>query len=475
MENPTCSNYVIAGAKTLAQLMGNFIKSNNGEYISKEKFSNFLQGSVNKFLVSFGIGVDYKNKTLTEKQVNRFLKELNYIIEKDFMKGSEIYWDSGGFQVAQGAFNTEDIPRFNDMYYKTIVDHSDKCNYAFIQDIPPGPGSEEIFSSYDQIEELNRLSYQKCIDIVPEETRKNKMIYIHHFRTPSLFDIWKKLTFDEDLANGYTYFGTGGIVANLADDLRIPIILYAIPLGSIVAYAKNKGMTKFKFHILGGANLIDVFYHKLFEHHVYKQHGIEVEITYDSSALFKALAIARYIHVKTPSGYYEKLDFRSDRIDKRFNGMLTSDWLYSLFNDVADRYDFKKLTSESDPIYIPNTNTRVNSSMVLNRSVLLYTMCYSMDLYRVIEQEASDFAKHAYEAYEANDIVSFNNIVRDRLVKMNQGKATKKPLQKASCIKRSLDLLNDLDIDKYGHYVGKYLGKDDIDNLKGGFNSVPTF
>lgn len=459
MTDPDFSNYVIAGSDTLVQLMGKFIESTQGRYLTSEMFSDFMLKTVNKFLFSFGVGVDYKNKVLTDKQPQKFLRVIKFILEGEFMKNIELYWDSGGFQVAQGAFKPEDIPRFTDMYYNTIIENPDMCKYAFIQDLPPGPGSCDLFSSYKQIEDLNRESYLKCRSMIPEAMRKEKLIYIHHFRTPHIFDIWHKFLFDEDLADGYEHFGTGGLVANLSTDIAVPIILYSIPLSSIILYAKNKNMKKIKFHVLGGANFADVFYHKLFSYHIKQYHDIEVDITYDSSMLFKGLAVGRYLHIETSYDCLVKMDIRSSNIQKRFDGDTVENHLYRVMNETAEKYNFKLLTKDINPIYDLERGT-------WSRSVHMYLVCYTMDLYRVMEKRAEEVVKKIYPLYQNNEITFFNKECYEVIRRINQGKETRKQRAKSNSLFNSLKLLEELDIDKCRWYVANYLSKDGIEKIE---------
>jgi hypothetical protein len=463
-------NFVAAGGDTFVALMKRFMPE-CPTLCNDEQIINVLDNTVDKFLYSFGAGVNYKTKKLSGKHEQRFLKVIDRMQDAPFMKNAKIYWDSGGFQVANGAFYTKDLPNFIDMYYNCVENNPSKYSNAFILDCPPGPGSKDLFSSYDQIERLNRESYQKCRTIISPENLK-KVIYIHHFRTPSLYDTWHKFLFEENLAEGYEYFGTGGIVANLASDIAIPVILYTIPLSSVLAYAKSKGLKHFKFHVLGGANFRDVFYHKLFEHHIREYHGINVEITFDSSAIFKAMFIGRHIHVFNHDSNIIKMDFRSGVLDTVLKGsdiskidptknITVRQKLYMVCDELSRKYGFRKLDPAVDPIYDPVTNS-------LTKEMHILMMAYVMEFTKEMEQNSEMLARKIYPLYKADEEGDFNEACR-RITKMiNQGKETKKQIAKNNCIYKSLKVLEQLDLDYNKKLVHEFMQSDDISTLSGG-------
>lgn len=467
--------YVVAGSDTYVQLMGRFM-DNNPTYFSDQHIADFMDQNINKFLYSFGAKISYKTKKLSKRHDKAFLKKIHQIRSRSMMDKTELYWDSGGYQISNGGIKTEDMPRFIDLYYNTILNNPDLFEYAFILDIPPGPGSIDIFNSYKQIEDFNRFSYQKCLDTIPEEIRKDRIIYIHHFRTPSLYRTWHKYLFEEGLAEGYNYFGTGGIVANISSDILIPIILYTIPLSSIITYVKQQKMKSFRFHILGGANLVDVFYHKLFSHHIKHCHGLDINITYDSSAIFKGLTVGRFIHIRNKWGNIVKVNMKSDvlhlKFDPRESGIeetiTTEQKLYQLCNMVAMKYGFKELNPADDPIYDPRTNA-------LNRSVHMYLFCYILELYRDIEIEAEKFSEEVYHHYLAGDKMKFDEQCINFVKSLSRGKPTKKQRAKTFSIYNSLDILKNLDLDYNENLVNKYMSSDDINMYQQDDNSILKF
>ena len=459
-------NYIVAGSDCFVALLGNFIDNHGGsEYFNDDKIKNFLANNINRFLYSFGTGLSYKTKKFSKNHSKKISTQVDTIVNRPFMTNTSTYIDSGGFQVAMGAIAPEDMPNFINLYHTFIKDNYNKFKYAFTLDLPPGPSSSDsIFNSYHQIEELNRLSYQTSANL-PQEI-KDKMIYVHHFRTPSIYDTWSKFMWEENLAKGYKKFATGGIVAGAASDITIPVIIYTIPLSEVLKYAMSQNLTQFNFHVLGGANFIDVFYHKLFSHHIKKVHNVDVTITYDSSAIFKALAIGRFIPVFRDDGILVKMDLKSNGLHLRFDSDGTvQDKVYFLLNQIADNYGFRRLDPKTDPIYDVTRDT-------FTRSVHMYLILYYLRIYRELELISQQYVDVVYPLFQAGKIDEFDRKCMDLAQRFNQGKNTRKQRAKICSIYRSLQILTNMDREYNKFIIHKFMSSDDIASLDGGGTSV---
>lgn len=448
------SSYILAGVDTFCMLMSRFISSNSG-FMTEETLNKFVLENVDKFLYSFGSGLNYKTQKISKNFVDKFIKNVDKMRDCSFMKGTKLFWDSGGFQVANGAIKLEDMSHFCDMYYNAVANYSDKTDYAFILDLPPGPGSKEIFKFDKQVEDVNRISYEKCIQLVPAQIRKDKVIYIHHFRTPALFETWNKFLFEENLADGYDYFGTGGIVVSMSSDMQIPIIIYAIPLSSVLKYVVQKGMKQFKFHVLGGANFQDLFYHQLFTHHIKQVHNIDVEITYDSSSIYKGLSIGRFVHVLNNLGHLVKLDLRSSNLPLRFDDHTVEDHEFRIVTEISKKYNFKNLDKLNNPIYDLVTNS-------LARDHHMYLICHVLRMYEVMQEKCKEYVHAIYDLYTPNNDdknEEFNRRCNEMTISLNQGrnKLKSKHRIKAFGLSRTLDILTNLDMNKNKELVERYL------------------
>ena len=451
------SNYIIAGADTVCSLFTNFLaRHNKFDIFDSEKFSDFLHNSINRFLYSYGTGLNYVTKRIPKNHNKRITTTIDFIKNSEFMNDCVLYIDSGGFQIANGAVEVKDLHRFVNEYKQFLIDNKDKYQKAFSLDMPPGP-SASLFSSYSQMEEYNRMSYKELGSMSKEI--KDKLLYIHHFRTPMMNNTWSKFLWEEDLANGYTNFSVGGIVANNSTDISIPVIIYSIPLSDIVKYCIQKGIKSFNFHVLGGANYIDVFYHNLFSYHIKKVHGVDVNITYDSSGLFKGLAVGRFIPIFKSNDTLCKMDLRSVSLHMKFDKEKTiQDVVYERINATARHYGMKELNPSDHPIYDESRNT-------FDRNIHMYLMMSLMRLYKELEIYCRSYIQEIYPLYENNMREDFEEKCADLAARFNDGKLTKKIKAKSCSISKSLDILTKMDRDYNAHLIEKYMANDDITSM----------
>jgi len=457
--------YVVAGVDTFVDLISKYIDVHDKkQHFTEESYADFLSHTISKYLFSYGTGLSYKTKKISKNHKEKIARSVHKINDRQFMKDTHLYMDSGGFQVSMGAIETKSMPKFITDYHQFLEEEKDKYRWGFCLDLPPGPGSEDIFDSYQQIEDLNRLSYQAS-DNLPKDVR-DKVIYIHHFRTPSLYKTWSKFLFDENLGHDYEYYGTGGIVANLSSDITIPVIIYTIPLSSILRYIKSQNRTSFKFHILGGANFADVFYHKLFTHHIKQYHNVDVEITYDSSAIFKGLAIGRYIPVLQKNGNLVKMDLRSNNLHLQFDGAPINDKVYIIMNEMADKYGFKRLDQETEPIYDPIPRGKTDA-ITFDRGVHMYLMAHILNTYRQMEILSDAVVENIYPMYQSGEIELFDQACIEFTRKLNQGKCTRKQKAKTYSLYKSLKLIENLDEDYNEYLVNKFMQSGDISSMSG--------
>ncbi len=450
------SNYVCAGCDCLGLFFNKFFKNYPG-YLTHEKAQEFFKNNVDRFLFSFGTGLSYKSKKIPNRHQDKIQNEVKKIRSYPYLADSSLYIDSGGFQVAMGAINASDMPTFINMYDEFLHTNSELFNYAFVLDLPPAESeSRSIFNSYADLENMNRMSYQRFAGF--EQKLKDKMIFIYQFRSPALYEIWNKFIWEEDLANGFKNFSCGGLVANSATDQNVPFIVYSIPLADMVAYAKSKNLQKFNFHVLGGANYLDVFYHKLFTRHIKEVHNIDVTITYDSSAVFSALAVARFLPCFDLDDNLSRIDLRSSVLHRKFQKEVTVEQqLYRMMNDVATHYGFKEVNSNDDPIYCPNTK----GSIVLSKKIYIYLICCYFRVYRELEMLSDRMVDKVYPLYKAGEYLEFTDICNEYSRMLNQDKISKKHKKKVVGIWKSLDIITNLDREYNKHMIDKYMSADD--------------
>lgn len=451
------SNYVIAGGDTICSLFTAFLKKHNWDNIfNEEQYRIFLHNSIDRFLFSFGTGLNYKTQKIHHKHTQKIVDTVDFIRESKFMGDSTLYIDSGGFQVAMGALKVEDMPRFINLYFDFLKNNVNKYQRAFAMDLPPGPNTS-VFQSYQQIEDLNRQSYT-LMKQLPQEV-KDKILWIHHFRTPCLYDCWTKFLWEEDLADGFSNFSVGGLVANNATDLAIPIILYSIPISEIVLWCKQKGIKKFDFHVLGGANYIDIFYHNLFSHHIRKLYDIDCNITYDSSAIFKGLAVGRFAPMFRRDGVLVKADLRSSTLHLKFDKEKSiQDCVYERINEMAAAYGMKEIKPDVHPIYDEKRGT-------FERHIHMWLMMHIMRMYKDLEDYCKQYVQQVYPLYENGQLDEFRDACLEISSKFNEGKLSRKMQVKSSSVIKSLDVIKNIDREYNRHIIQKFMSADDISSM----------
>ena len=459
----TQSGYVLAGFETLAGIFDNFMEGKKGRWednFTRDQISNFLSSTCSGYLHSYG--QNFHNKKKYEKYNDNEANMYKKCRDMGLFNGCNLIVDSGGFQISIGKLTRRESDLLFHKYYEFLVDHSDVYDRAFILDVPPGPGCE-IFHNFEDVYNLNLQSYKLAKEQLPEEVRK-KIIYIHHFRTPELWNIYTKILRDHDMFNSFEYHGTGGIVANMASDMSIPCIIYVLPIIPLLNECKKYGKDHLNFHILGGANFRDILYYELFMIAVEKKHNIKLNITYDSSGLYKQVMNARFMHVKDDEGYIRKMNIKSDNLCMRFllpygdpTEQKTVKEIYQHVVDyTADKWNFKRISI--DGVYDETSGT-------FHEDVKAYSMLYTLDLYTVIQQEMREFAARVYPIYESGNFDLFYKESLEATRILNQGKLTKKQKIKAYSIPRSLDMLTNLDEDYCHDLVKRFLAKDEFVNL----------
>jgi hypothetical protein len=450
------SGYVLAGFETLATILDNFIAGRRGRFennFTRAQVSRFLSSTVAGFLHSYGQDFPGKKKynkhNGREGNLYKICRDMRVFDDCTFLA------DSGGFQISIGKLTRRESELLYDMYYEWLVDYKDAYDKAFILDIPPGPGCE-IFHHFEDVYRWNLESYQRAKEL-PDDVRK-KIIYVHHFRTPKLWEIYTKIMREYDMFNSFEYHGTGGIVANMSSDMAIPCIIYVLPIIPLINEARRQGRDYLNFHILGGANFRDVLFYELFTLLIKDKHNFNINITYDSSGIYKQVMHARFIYVKNLENNYMKMNIKSSNLHLGgvFPELNVEQSMEKVFNDFARRQNFSEIST--DGVYDPARNT-------FWEDVKVYSLLYTLDLYATIQEEMKEFAKKIYPIYECGDLESFYRHCFEATRMLNQGKLTKKQRIKSHSIPKSLDMLSSLDED-YCHYiVNKYLAKDEFTEL----------
>jgi hypothetical protein len=450
------SGYVLAGFETIATIVSNFFLGKRGRFednFTRKQVSHFLANIGAGFLHSYG--QDFPGKKKYDKYNQKEYNLFKICREMRIFDDCNLIADSGGFQISIGKLTRRESDLLFTMYYEWLEKSYEVYNRAFILDVPPGPNCA-IFKDFKDVYDLNLKSYQTAANL-PDKV-KEKLIYIHHFRTPKLWDIYTRLLRENNFFPHFNYHGTGGIVANMSSDMSIPCIIYVLPLIPLINEAIKYGRDYLNFHILGGATFRDVLFYELFRITVKRAHNIDLNITYDSSGVYKQVMHARFIYASDQIGRIQKMSIKSDNLDKRFyDGYTVEQMFEKVLNECARKYGFKEISV--DGVYDDITNT-------FHEDVKVYSIFYTLANYATLQEAMRDFAAVAYQVYESGEEQEFNKMCLETTRLLNQGKLTKKQRIKSHSILKSIEMLKNLDEDYCKYIVDKYLSKDEFIELE---------
>lgn len=452
------SMYVLAGFETLATYFKNFsmrnLQGNWNDNFTPEIISDFLSQTCHGFLHSFGQNFTGKKKydkyVATEAAMFRECRSMGIFKNCNFIA------DSGGFQASIGRIDAHETDNLVNLYHEFLENEHDCIDKAFILDLPPGPGCK-LFKNFDDIYYANERTYNLAKNL-PQVSR-DKVIYIHHFRTPKLWDIYTDLLNSEGMFDAFQHFGTGGIVANMSSDTAIPCIIYVLPLIPVLKKAKEAGRKELDFHILGGANFRDIFFYEMFSKVVKETHDIELRMSYDSSGVFKGLMRGRTMHILDDENVVRKIDVRTACLNKRYHpnsNISVEDIIKHKIEDMSTRFNFKHL----DPFVIYNAETGTFPDDFRMYAAMLVLRTYA-DVQMFLKQKAEEI----YSVYKSGDIEEFTMQCGRVTQNVNQGKITRKQKAKTNSLVNSLDMLVNLDEDFCKYIVNRHLAKDEFTEL----------
>jgi len=425
------------------------------EHFSIDDVEKMVPQIITGILHSFG--QDYPGRKKLKKYVEKEARVFTLVDEERFLSKLVKFSDSGGFQAACGKISLSETRTLIDLHKEFLLNHYEVFDRAFLLDLPPGPDCK-IFNNWKDVEKWNTETYTFAGEL-PDHIRK-KMIYVHHFRTPKQWEIFNRIKNENGLFDKFQYHATGGIVANLQSDMQIPCIGYVLPLVPLLNDCMKYNRKQLNFHVLGGSGFRDILFYEMFRKHVDEKFEIDLNITYDSSGLYKSLMQGRTLHIlDEESKSIKKTDIRSNVASKRFynNSYSTEYRVIQKLNTMAEKFNFKKL--EIDRLYDPKTNT-------LYDEFRAYAMLYMLDFYSEMQTVIRDYVEGGiYDIYKNGDVDEFNmrNI---RFTKyLNNGKMTKKQTVKTNALSNSLDILTSLDEDYCKYLVDTFMIKDEVVQL----------
>jgi hypothetical protein len=264
--------------------------------------------------------------------------------------------------------------------------------------------------------------------------------------------LYKKLLQEYNFADHFDNFSTGGLVS--FNHTKFPVIMYVIPLIYLINHTKRRKKTKLNFHILGGADYKDILFNRLVEVHVKNKHGIELNITYDSSGIFKTLMISRYMGILDEEKKLWRMGLKSDELDIKFGNtsMTTEEYFFKLTEDLSNQYDFKKLNKIDEPLYVDGSINRIHS---------VYGMFLILKNLKDISIISKEFAEELYNFYKNEEETLFNRRVHEIITNFNFGSSTHRVDYRASSFYSSLKALENLDENYCDYLVSSFFSGDE--------------
>jgi len=219
-----------------------------GSDMSKPIFNYF-----NNYLVSLG------EPTTSEGWSGRSVRNhlLKLLSEKP--KTSELYIDSGGFQIIVDDIKKSRIKEYIDVYHDLCNELCDNINLIFSLDIY----NKELTSV--EIYNFNKYSIEKSIELVNEKQQfSDKQLFVLQSSNRYSFSNWQKLMRELNVENYYKKWAIGGLVGlkkstNAKFSHAVPATLW------LLTYQKKYNATIDQVHWLGQSSRLSFVSMALFE------------------------------------------------------------------------------------------------------------------------------------------------------------------------------------------------------------------
>lgn len=417
-------NYVIASGNCLV----NFATPHLGKLYDADHLKDCLKNNVYRLLFSFGYGMHKGFNRLSANRIKRIGDEIDKMRNCPFTNDSPIYVDSGGYQVNNGYLASSQIPQYLDLYTEFLQRKIKDFTMAFSLDLPASkPG---IFNTYAEMESYNRLCYKRFAEF-PQDM-KDRIFYIHHYSSPSKYRIWRKFIEEDGYIDGFTNFSSP------PENALKSALSYSIPLSDIVSWCKSKKITRFNFHALGGAGAIDTFLYVLMSKHIKAVHGIDVNLTYDSSTLFKGVAVGRNLRLFKEDGILYTADIHSDQLHLKFDkGKTLEDCIFEAIGRISENYGLETLDRTSHPVFKADGKA--------DMATYVYMILHEMHVYRRIELECMENVDGIYQLYADGSHGCFIDACMEFLRRFASGKITRKITDYCSSLIKAFKVVEQCD------------------------------
>ncbi len=367
----------------------------NPDDLSSSAINAFLRQHCMRFLTSIGVSFNNASAGKNHLAVRRYQSVFDKIASTEYLRGLRLFVDNGGFQVQLGQLPTVQMDDYVRDFHDFLDANRDRYTYSFTLDLAPGTDNS-VFATPREIFNYNLRSYRMATAL--PATVRDKIYCILHFRGPHLYMIWQRLLFGEGLADSFCRFATGGLAQTGGMD-GIPVFSYAIPLARLILYARQRRLTALPFHILGESQPEDVLIHAVVERAVRHTHGIALNITHDSSNIFKQNLKSRVVEIPDASTRtIRKAGLHSGRMGFKDPGHASRRAeYYDVVNQALAPFELGPFAYDSHPIYEGKKTTP------LGYFFLLAVAMWTYDLINTWMDEAAEGLFPVLQAGQVDD------------------------------------------------------------------------
>ena len=373
---------------------------------------------------------------LNGKAKDYFMKDITAIKSSPFLDKQPLLLDSAGHQVIMGYLPLETALIWTENYFD-FVHNTDEIDFAFSLDIHadiPTPG----FTHPQILWDANCKSCDNMLSTLDEESLK-KIIWVLQFKG-QLLNLWDALHNKYEIFKKMNKFAIGG-VAQGNNNQTVSYPLYVIPAALILHGIKeNKWSDYYLLHILGVMAPTDFLQFAVIQQAAEKFHDINLQVSNDGSSILRgqsASASFRFFLGKTS----HKFSFKSADLNKRVKSIpsMTNDQMIkTIVKFIAQSYNFKDIT-EDEEIYIDDK---------LNQKYWAFIILASYIYYSNLQNFAVKTAEDLVTSYRNNDRASFDKILQNYLIILNNGNVTRNLHNKMKNYWEAIEMLEELNIQK---------------------------
>ena len=233
------------------------------------------------------------------KHTKNILKEFQKVCETEHCKNTNLYLDSGGYQIITNAIKKSRYEEFIHTYHFIFKKFKDDYSYIFSLDInrPGRLSAEELYK-------FNFKSIKESLDVIKQNPElSDKQLFVWQTRNPFVYDTWNKI-YDELQSEMkiYTRWAFGGLVGfkAVSGAKFLPFIPSFL---DFMVKVKRDSLTVKHVHFLGQSSFLAIVTAAIL------RHIFQIEkITLDSSELVRPSRIEQKLPLFINNNWINEID-----------------------------------------------------------------------------------------------------------------------------------------------------------------------